>query len=323
MDKGITLTNFAPFIQLWAGICLLFFYEVILEKTPFDKNIKTIDNLLKSFLNYQLELNKKIEVINSYNLNWAKNVLPSIKNIAALSFFYSVLLLIFIGIGNYDQNWNYALYIVNWAVIIYMFICGIFYGFKWFHTYITPVIYFTVTTLLFIIIILFENDIINSLYYNGISVDKKCSDTYITVFSLFVCLSSLIVALIRILWEYLTISSTEKRVKIMYEKFVLYAKVRLGFIKLEDLPDSIKNIIVQKAGIKFLKNKQVSRDYLNDIITEEIQNEFDSFVNWSTPFYIKLWNWLRKNRRSIYICFSFILLFFIFFFLLRFSRLLV
>ena len=35
-ESTLYLTSFAPLIQLWAGICLLFFYCELLDKSPFE-----------------------------------------------------------------------------------------------------------------------------------------------------------------------------------------------------------------------------------------------------------------------------------------------
>ena len=45
--NGLTLAPFASLIQLWAGICLLFFYEPILEKFPLVKAQNEKEKLLK------------------------------------------------------------------------------------------------------------------------------------------------------------------------------------------------------------------------------------------------------------------------------------
>lgn len=49
MDE-IALINFAPLIQLWAGICLLFFYEPLLTKFPLTKLQEEKQTLITDFL---------------------------------------------------------------------------------------------------------------------------------------------------------------------------------------------------------------------------------------------------------------------------------
>ena len=50
-DSILYLQGFAPLIQLWAGICLLFFYESLLNKSPFTALCDDIHNLYKIFIN--------------------------------------------------------------------------------------------------------------------------------------------------------------------------------------------------------------------------------------------------------------------------------
>lgn len=50
-NEVLYLQGFAPLIQLWAGICLLFFYESLLDKSPFSSLCKEIRQLYQDFIN--------------------------------------------------------------------------------------------------------------------------------------------------------------------------------------------------------------------------------------------------------------------------------
>ena len=61
----ISFTGFAPLIQIWAGICLLFFYEGLLKKSPLDSTLKQIENLYNDFVSrYQ---DTKLSQVNDYS----------------------------------------------------------------------------------------------------------------------------------------------------------------------------------------------------------------------------------------------------------------
>ena len=124
MDKGvIELTGFAPLIQLWAGICLLMFYEKFLEETPFLKIIKKISKVSEKFgMNFQSIIKQKgVEKLEDIYKNDWKCVHKTIKNMAFVSFTYAVILLCFIGIEGidyYNNTYFYSLEILDFIVAI-------------------------------------------------------------------------------------------------------------------------------------------------------------------------------------------------------------
>lgn len=84
----IMLVNFAPLIQLWAGICLLFFYEPILKNFPLSKLYEEKQNLIVSFLGkYQAYLDDE-KLMKGYRMirtkrkrkSLAKTFLTSLKD---------------------------------------------------------------------------------------------------------------------------------------------------------------------------------------------------------------------------------------------------
>ena len=92
-EELIELSGFAPLIQIWAGICLLFFYETLLKKFPLEKTKEQTKALFDEFTaNYQVYIEpEKMPQFESFQgTKWEANFLPTIRNMAALSSFFSV-----------------------------------------------------------------------------------------------------------------------------------------------------------------------------------------------------------------------------------------
>ena len=98
------LVNFAPLIQLWAGICLLFFYEPILKNFPLSKLHEEKQNLIVSFLGkYQAYLDDE-KLMKGYKMLEDKWDIfyQTIKNLASLNFYFSLVVLAYIGIESHN-----------------------------------------------------------------------------------------------------------------------------------------------------------------------------------------------------------------------------
>ena len=139
------LANFTPLIQLWAGICLLFFYLNILERSPLYSYIGRINERYNNIINVlqgYSQNNTRIPTNYIYD-NWDE-FRPRVINIAALTFFYCVFLIFIISIGKYNQYRMYTphIYIFSTSIffIFYILCCSLI-NKRIFKSNTTPVIY--------------------------------------------------------------------------------------------------------------------------------------------------------------------------------------
>lgn len=283
----IGLTGFAPLIQIWAGICLLFFYESILEKSPLDKHIQRLGNLYDAFFNkYQGELG--VEDRPEHDVTDWKNFLPAIKNMAALSFFFSVFLLCFVGIESAYSDWYHALPIMDCAIVFYLVACMIFSGLGLFHSYYTPMFYTGVLILYFHCHV----DVNVYLAEHGIWNGSSWSPTKVTTYSLFTCISGLSVILIRLIYDYFYIKYKSGAIQNLNVNFDMMWEVKMGRKKFSDLSEELQQKMTNKAGKEFKEKGEVSKDAIRRFIDEEIADEYTSFTK---PWYKRI---LRKYLRE-------------------------
>lgn len=128
----LSLASFSPLIQLWAGICLLFFYMEFLGKSPLhDRKEKIIEKCEKCYelfvTKYQnlspenLDLSFLPEVRESESTRWA-TIKTDVFNLGKFGFLHSVLVLVYIGFENFlpCKGLYPALLIVNLIALIYI-----------------------------------------------------------------------------------------------------------------------------------------------------------------------------------------------------------
>lgn len=279
-ETELYLAGFAPLIQLWAGICLLFFYEGLLEKSPFAAYRDRIKSLYSNFTMKYLDFlsNKLPEGEEYIGIKW-ENFLPTIKNIAALSFLYSAFILAFIGIENHPpcKHLYCALQIMNICVCIYLTLSIIFIKSKLFHKYITSICIFVLLLVYF-----HFHTFINSIFIKNIG----CLGTYfsqsgITVFTVFTCIGGILLILGRLSWDFLILKKREKSIKKIDKSFEYLTKVYMGQDKLSNLPRKIKKKIQKKILKQISEKNEVTKENLNKYITDEILEEFELFtISW-------------------------------------------
>lgn len=199
----LLLTSFAPLIQLWAAICLLFFYEEFFSKSPFSSIIKSLSTQFDNFrFRYILYLDTVgFDKTNFITDKWG-NCKKVIKNLAALSFLYSAFILAFIGIENHSEfgaNYFMALEIMDWIVLIFMVLDLLFIDVDKFHTYWTPILEFC----LLLIYFHFHSEINEWLIHNNVCLGDYMTRNQITVFTVFTCISGVVLILIEILLLYI------------------------------------------------------------------------------------------------------------------------
>lgn len=307
-EELIELSGFAPLIQIWAGICLLFFYESLLKKFPLEKTKEQTKALFDEFTaNYQVYIEpEKMPQFESFQgTKWEANFLPTIRNMAALSSFFSVFVLACIGIEGtslYEMRLP-AIQIINIAIWFYMVVAILFTGFKIFHTYWTCVIY---TLLLIVFYHLFP-------YINEWMISKEwiigepLSERKITVMTLFTCASPLPLVLFHLFYDWLIFRKRRGNLKEINENFGLMTQVMFNMAKPADFPKKLQKKILKRVKDAVLDKGEVNAKDINDYLTEEIKYEFDAFTSsWLNRMWRK-WRPSKKSRARMKVVLSILL----------------
>ena len=297
-EELVELSGFAPLIQIWAGICLLFFYEILLLKNfPLEKTKRQTKALFDEFTaNYQgyIEPKKMPQFESFQGTKWETNFLPTIRNMAALSFFFSVFILACIGIENtsmYEMRLP-AIQVISIAVWVYMLVAILFTGFKIFHTYWTCVIY----SLLLVVFYHLFPDVNGWLVSKEWIIGEPLSETKITVMTLFTCASPLPLILLHLFYDWLIFRKRRKNLKVINENFALMTQVMLNMAKPADFPKKLQKKLWKKVKDTVLNKGEVKAKDLNDYLTEEIKDEFDAFTSsWMS----RMWRKWRPSKRTI------------------------
>jgi hypothetical protein len=214
-EKELYLYNFAPLIQLWAGICLLFFYEKLFrENNPFEKWKKScagkviqIHNALrlKAVTRYQSffigkEIPEKLQEEtpggnkDPYWLIFRKYIY----NTAILSFFYAIIILIYIGVEKYEflLNFQYhtVLLVLNTFIIIYFIVLTVFYR----KELMQKLIYHAVFLLFLVVYLHLHRHLTFYLVKLNVIGRWQISQTWTTVYTIVACLSGMICILLNV-----------------------------------------------------------------------------------------------------------------------------
>lgn len=289
----ISLTNFAPLIQLWAGFCLLFFYETLFKHSPLANLVKGLKKLHKEFemdyINF-IPKNEIMDVEKYAKDNWEEHLLPTIKNLAALTFFYSVFILTFIGIENVEglgSHYLKALQPINWFILIYTLSAAIFVKAKLFHTYWTPII-----GILLVIGYFHRFDRINTWLADHVCwLGDYWSPSDIAVFTLFTLFSGLAVVLLRLLAVWWNLNRKRRSLKTLNVNCTLLAAVMIRSKNVNDLPKKLRNKIQPKINEK-LSEESETNDVIQSSIKEEILEEYKTLkTGWVqlSQYRIRLW----------------------------------
>lgn len=291
----ITLTNFAPLIQLWAGFCLLFFYETLFKHSPLANLVEGLKKLHKEFVMEYIDFiptNEIMDVDKYAKDNWEEHLLPTIKNLASLTFFYSVFILTFIGIENVQglgDHYIYALQPINWVIVTYSVIAAIFIKAKIFHTYWTPII-----GIILIVGYFHKYDQINT----WLAANVRCFGEYwspsaISIFTLFTLFSGLAVVLLRLFVVWCNLNSKQRSLKKLNVNCTLLAAVMIRSRSINDLPKKLKNKIQPKINDK-LSEEIETNDVIQSSIREEIVEEYKTLqAGWIQSAQYKVMLWFR------------------------------
>ena len=209
-ESTLYLTSFAPLIQLWAGICLLFFYCELLDKSPFEsarlqlfKLYKEIYDLLTTKYQVFIPDDNDIVVCNDTippqeDKHW-KSFRTSIYCVAIFSFFYALILLIFIGVeGNIEYGiYHQALQVTNSIALFYYLLNAVAYKTFWGQSKVFAICY----ALALGLYIPFHFEISKM-----ISLGESWSRTSICVYTLLTCIFGLLLIMVHLFKEWFVIS---------------------------------------------------------------------------------------------------------------------
>lgn len=277
----VELTGFAPLIQLWAGICLLFFYMELLRDSPFKALLAKIENQYTIFLSqYNGLLPSDVLSAKEYAKDsWNISAQPAIKCIAINCFFYSVVILAYIGLEPYDkvQPCHYCtLQILDFMEWVFNIAVIIFWHKPIFHQIRTSVCFFIV-----LIAMLFFFPHINALCVAHFTVGDFYERTLITYFSLVTCFSGLVIVIIRIGISYLTLLYRSWALLKIYKQFSFFADYCIGRIKLKDLPKNIRDSIMKRCCNAFSESEEnaITTETVKKYMKEEVKDEYDAFTH--------------------------------------------
>lgn len=248
-NNPLLLQGFAPLIQLWAGICLLFFYESLLTVSPFSKLRDSVRNLYKNFLNqYNGLLPTDAIDANEYVKDlWSGNFVPTIKCVASICFFYSAFILAYIGIEPTTLSYVGALPIMNTLVIAYVILAMLLYKKPIFHGFTTSVIFAA-----FILLYFHFHQSINGFFVNhNVVLGEQLSISNTTIYTLFTCIIGIIVVCGRMALSWAILRLQRRSVSKIYQLFFIFAEYTLGIRGIDQLPKSIREQVMTNCSKKF------------------------------------------------------------------------
>ena len=297
-EISLTLSNFAPLIQLWAGICLLFFYETLFKESPLANIVEGLKKLHRNFVLQYIDIIPKEEVMDVNEIakdNWEEHLLPTIKNIASLTFFYAVFILFFIGIENHKhlgQESVFALQPINCFILLYLLSAAIFVKTKLFHTYWTPVICFAALVLYFIWFKDIDNFFISYVY----CFDENLSRSEIVIFTLITLFSGLLLVIGRIFMVWINLKSKRSSIEKLDRNCKELVAVRMKLRPLNQLPKKLLEKIQPKINERIDGRTKDTNIVLQESIAEEILDEYKTLKSgWIQSKQFSLKKEIRKS----------------------------
>ena len=287
--EEISLISFSSLIQLWAGICLLFFYEPLLERFPLVEYQKRKELLFSSFLGKNQGfidddlLGKGYEAIDSrWDLFY-----KTIQNFATLGFLYCIFLLAFIGIENVEtfENHYQALQIMNVCIITYSLFAWLCYKTKWLKGFKSAIIFFVILLILFHLF-----DSVNNFFVSkGIVVGYFWTKSHIYVLTLFTCFSGAFITLAHVFFEWVHSVYIERQLK----KVTATTNELANYLTGVSDTSAFSAKLQRKAAAYLIKDGKMDLARLKQFAEEEIKNTYNSFIR---PWYKNLWFKLQELR---------------------------
>lgn len=258
VSTELFLKDFAPLLQIWGGICLLFFYlDELLKKSPLKgrwggsfKNFKECCFRLLTQYKDLTPSDARLEKLNSYYASiktvevdesplWG-TTRKSIYNLAKFGFFHIIILLLYIGFEGAFPNLYPVLHVVNLIAFIYILLNCLLYGKgiiqKSWSIYVSVAL-----MLLFGVLFFFIPGIQN--YISGFGVSR----TTVTIITLLISTGAYLIALlfdyVRGIYAILKCNSAIRRIN--NSLFPLWT----NYIVLESLPRFRQNIAKIKVFI--------------------------------------------------------------------------
>lgn len=275
----IVLLNFAPLIQLWAGICVLFFYEPLLKNSPLSKLQKEKSDLLNNFLGkYQAYLTNE-QLDEGYKIADSKWEVfyQTVKNLAALNFYYAVFILAYIGIeAHSDYKFLYqALQLTNSCVILYTLLSWVFYQTSFFTKYLKATYFIVILLLVF-----HFNQPLNDFFLRYIgSIGTYRSKSFTSVFTLFTCISGMMVIIVQITYNSCQMGFAKRKLKQINKNADSLNELLIGNKGLNDMKGSLKKKTFEHLIADGYPETAVEYQMkLSDFVHREIQEEFDSLL---------------------------------------------
>lgn len=282
------LQGFAPLIQLWAGICLLFFYESLLTNSPFTALCNNIKSLYEDFKNQYNGLIPEDAISADQYVKdlWSSNFVPTIRCVASLCFFYSVFVLAFIGLEanpNYEGEHYYALQIMNSLVWCYLVAAISFYKLKIFHGFSSSIIFSVL-----LIVYFHFHIVVNDFFTSFVCIGNFWTKSSITIYTVFTCIGGVLLVCGRLFISWLVLQCQRKSVSNIYKEFEIFTDYNLGKIKRDALPKKKLGRIMKRCIDKFNKGDIKAIDstaFLNEM-NAEIKEEYKEFTK---QWWIKLY----------------------------------
>ena len=280
------LGYFTPLLQLWTGICLLFFYLKLLENSPLKSHINKVNKSSKEkskdILNkFQGNISIDDKNLTLVSTNW-KEFVPRIKNIAALTFFYCLFLLYILCVGRYsnanDRETNCVYLLTTSSFIFVYIICCSFFNLKIgktnqvkiFHNYLTPIIYILLLSPFYFIC--FED--IENWYLEKLGYDNLYLTNIISICVLLTCGLGIMSVLIYIIKDWVIIEYKKIKLDILTKNVKRYYEAMLHKNPMNELPRSYQKKIKNKLSKQLVEAGQVTRKEMEKFIEEEIQEEY-------------------------------------------------
>lgn len=235
-EKELYLYNFAPLIQLWAGICLLFFYEKLFrENNPFEKwkkscagKVVQIHNVIRQkaatryqsfFIGKDIPEKLKEETLGGIEDPYWLIFRKYIYNTAILSFFYAIIVLIYIGVEKYkfliDFQYYTVLLVLNTAIIFYFIVLTVFYRKERMQKLINHAVF-----LLFLVLYLhLHRHLMSFLAELNVIGRWQISQTWTTIYTIAACLSGMICVLLNVVLVKIDLWSKNRDAKNLEDKF--------------------------------------------------------------------------------------------------------
>lgn len=278
----MTLTGFASLVQLWAAFCLLFFYESVIKQSPFLRVVDELRTLHNNFYKqYLAEIPEFRETSNCNIIDdcWVTDIMPTIRNIAAMSFFYAIILLVVIGVENVDEIGERAVCSLQGiSIMMYLYLMGVtlFTKARIFHTYLTPII----ITGLMVVYLHFSSQLNQyCIHLFGLAGDYWSHST-ITVVSIFALFGGLAVVLLRIGMQWFLLKLQRRRLKTLNDRCAELFEYSFGFRQFDRLSPKLQNSIKNEIANNLQTDDiEISRRSLAPkIIRKEIAAEYNALI---------------------------------------------